>query len=241
MNTTQNRSRVLNGHTAGTDMMPVIENGKVDARSLHESLEIRSRFNDWIARRIEEYNFSDGDDYYSNLSTSANGRRRIDYTLTLDTAKELAMVERNEKGRQIRRYFIECEKELRSRPAAEVVFGGGTLESLQSINSGLIKVATEHASRIGDLESSARAGEDWISLWNYLEEQWGVQLSNGRLAALSKRCLQYSAMHHYPVGEEAGNSGHRRRTFSPVVLDECVTPMLERWEHKDRQIGRQLF
>lgn len=241
MNTTQNRSRVLNGHTAGTDMMPVIENGNVDARSLHESLEIRTRFSDWIARRIEEYNLKDGEDYYSKLSNSQNGRPCIDYTLTLDTAKELAMVERNEKGRLIRRYFIECEKELRSRPVAEAGFSGGSLEKIQAINTGLIEVATEHASRIGELEASARAGEDWLSLWIYLEEQWGIQLSNGRLASLSKRCLQYSAMHHYPVGEEAGNSGHRRRTFSPTVLDECVPPILERWEYRDLQSGRQLF
>jgi len=83
----------------------------VDARLLHNFLEVVTRFNDWITRRIEEYGFIEGNDFYSKLSKT-KGRSKTDYHLTLDMAKELAMVERNEKGRQARRYFIECEKKL---------------------------------------------------------------------------------------------------------------------------------
>ncbi|GEF29391.1 antirepressor [Escherichia coli O145:H28] len=72
----------------------------------------------WITNRISEYEFIENQDYIllSNLGKQTSGRgghNRKDYHLTLDTAKELAMVEHNEKGRQIRRYFIECEKKLR--------------------------------------------------------------------------------------------------------------------------------
>lgn len=86
-----------------------------DAKDLHSFLEVGTRFNDWIIRRIAEYGFIEGEDYYSNLSNKSDGLRGkpgIDYHITLDMAKELGMVERNEKGRQIRRYFIACEQAL---------------------------------------------------------------------------------------------------------------------------------
>lgn len=85
-----------------------------NARDLHEFLGIGKVFAAWIASRIEEYGFIENQDYivFSNSGKNTVGRKRKEYHLTLDTAKELAMVERNDKGRQVRRYFIECEKRL---------------------------------------------------------------------------------------------------------------------------------
>ncbi|MBF0446227.1 MAG: antA/AntB antirepressor family protein [Magnetococcales bacterium] len=85
----------------------------VNARDLHIFLESESRFNDWIARRIQEFGFEEGVDFYSEMSKSSGGRQAKDYHLTIDMAKELSMVERNDKGRSARLYFIECERELR--------------------------------------------------------------------------------------------------------------------------------
>ncbi|MCI5399498.1 antA/AntB antirepressor family protein [Escherichia coli] len=89
-----------------------------NARDLHAFLGVKKVFAAWITNRISEYEFIENQDYIllSNLGKQTSGRgghNRKDYHLTLDTAKELAMVEHNEKGRQIRRYFIECEKKLR--------------------------------------------------------------------------------------------------------------------------------
>ncbi|HBP4991393.1 TPA: antA/AntB antirepressor family protein [Pseudomonas aeruginosa] len=84
----------------------------VDARTLHRFLQVDTDFRKWIARRIEEYDFQEGQDFRSFLGESSGGRRSREYHITLDMAKELSMVERNEKGRQARRYFIECEKRL---------------------------------------------------------------------------------------------------------------------------------
>lgn len=86
----------------------------VDARELHKQLGCTTRFNDWIRRNIETYHFIEDQDYCATQNRVADkswlpGGNRIDYHLTLDMAKELAMVERSEKGRQIRRYFIEAE------------------------------------------------------------------------------------------------------------------------------------
>ena len=88
----------------------------VDARELHRKLQTRRDFSNWIKGRIQEYSFIENEDYFTenhrspNLASNRGGYNRIDYHLTVNMAKELAMVERNEWGRKIRRYFIEMEK-----------------------------------------------------------------------------------------------------------------------------------
>lgn len=81
----------------------------VSARELHEFLEVKTSFKDWIKRMIE-YGFEEGKDFCSFLSESTGGRPSINYALTLDTAKEISMIQRSAKGRQARQYFIECER-----------------------------------------------------------------------------------------------------------------------------------
>lgn len=92
----------------------------VDARELHSFLEVSTSFKDWIRRRIEDYGFREDSDFCSFLSESSGGRPAREYAVTLDMAKELSMVERSEKGREARRYFIECERVARSKTGGKV-------------------------------------------------------------------------------------------------------------------------
>ncbi|EAW4991463.1 phage antirepressor Ant [Salmonella enterica] len=107
-----------------TQLIPVF-NGTINnestllcnARDLHEFLEVGKDFSTWIRTRITEYGFVENQDFIllpknGEQKIGRGGHNRKDYHLALDTAKELAMVERNEQGRQVRRYFIECEKKL---------------------------------------------------------------------------------------------------------------------------------
>lgn len=90
----------------------------VDARELYSFLEIGDDFSTWIKRRIDEYGFKENQDFTNFPQKSGKirrGRPAIEYHITLDMAKELAMVERNERGREARRYFIDCEKQLRQQ------------------------------------------------------------------------------------------------------------------------------
>ena len=86
----------------------------VDARELHEKLKSKRDFSNWITYRIQKYDFVENIDFTTILLKSTGGRPRTEYILTLDTAKEIAMVENNEQGRKIRRYFIEVEKKARN-------------------------------------------------------------------------------------------------------------------------------
>lgn len=92
----------------------------VDARNLHTFLDVQTPFSMLIKRRIEEYGFTQDVDFTASQNCEASetvtyGQGRIDYFLTLDMAKELAMVERTAKGKEARQYFIACEKELREQ------------------------------------------------------------------------------------------------------------------------------
>lgn len=88
------------------------QNGKraVSARELHRFLEVTERFSNWFERQLQ-YGFIEGVDYQGCevFNTLAN-QTLTDYALTIDTAKEISMLQRTEKGKQARRYFIECEK-----------------------------------------------------------------------------------------------------------------------------------
>ncbi|WP_208541325.1 antA/AntB antirepressor family protein [Bartonella capreoli] len=89
----------------------------VNARDLHAFLEVGKKFADWITNRINQYEFEERKDYIVTLPKIGKHKNVVlkEYHLTLDMAKELSMVERNEKGKQARRYFIDCEKKLYSQ------------------------------------------------------------------------------------------------------------------------------
>ena len=92
----------------------------INGEDLHAALGIKTRYSDWVLRRIDEYKFVLNQDFAKVRKTeqvkNAFGFRSVEkteYHLTLDMAKELAMVERSEIGRQVRRYFIQIENETR--------------------------------------------------------------------------------------------------------------------------------
>ena len=93
-------------------------NQVVSARELHEFLEVKTQFTKWCERMFE-YGFEENKDFTSisqkRLTAQGNVTVFIDYALTLDTSKEIAMVQRSEKGKQARLYFIECEKQVKKQ------------------------------------------------------------------------------------------------------------------------------
>lgn len=99
----------------------------VNARELHAFLEVGKDFSTWIKDRIEQYGFSEGQDYavfdspeLGNQTGRGGDRRSKTYAISLNMAKELAMVERNEKGKQARAYFIECERRAQHKDPASL-------------------------------------------------------------------------------------------------------------------------
>ncbi len=85
----------------------------VSGRDLHKFLEVKTAYKDWFPRMVE-YGFNEGEDFSSFLSESTGGRPSTDHHIKIDMAKELCMIQRTDKGKQARKFFIEVEKAYNS-------------------------------------------------------------------------------------------------------------------------------
>jgi len=85
----------------------------VNSREFHEYLKIDTEYPKWIQRAIEKYDFMENDDFVIVKNDGLGNKKRNDYITTLDMAKELCMVSNTQKGKEVRRYFIQVEKEAR--------------------------------------------------------------------------------------------------------------------------------
>lgn len=89
------------------------EQPTVSARELYEGLEIKTKFTMWF-ERMAEYGFSENADYktcFPNLgSENHGGQNMVDYEISIDMAKQICMIQRTDKGKQYRQYFLDLEK-----------------------------------------------------------------------------------------------------------------------------------
>lgn len=93
----------------------------VDARELHNFLNIKEHFNEWIKRYLTEYEFVNNSDFCRSTCVAENGRKMETFFLSLDMAKELSMLSKTVKGKEARKYFIQCEKMLREQDTVKSI------------------------------------------------------------------------------------------------------------------------
>ncbi|HEP5229967.1 TPA: phage antirepressor KilAC domain-containing protein [Streptococcus pyogenes] len=88
----------------------------VSGRQLHEALEVKTPYSMWFDRMVE-YGFTENQDFLLNnfvKQTGRGGHNKVDHIIKLDMAKEIAMIQRTDKGKQVRAYFIQIEKDYNS-------------------------------------------------------------------------------------------------------------------------------
>ena len=124
------------------------EQPTVSARDLHEALEINTRFNDWFSR-MAEYGFENGVDFnlLKNEKVRLEGNREVkrdimDYQISVDMSKQICMIQRSEKGKQYRQYFIDLEKAWNTPEqifARALKMADQKIEKLKETNAGLLE------------------------------------------------------------------------------------------------------
>ena len=88
----------------------------ISARQLHETLEVKTEYKKWF-KRMTEYGFVENEDFVKvtqKCLTSSTGQSITDHIIKLDMAKEIAMIQRTDKGKEVRKYFIQVEKDFNS-------------------------------------------------------------------------------------------------------------------------------
>ncbi len=85
------------------------DNMRISARDLHERLNIKTRFDQWF-KRMCEYGFEEGTDFWSKMTESTGGRPSTEYDVSMDMAKQICMIQRTPEGKECRQYLIDLEK-----------------------------------------------------------------------------------------------------------------------------------
>lgn len=157
------------------ELIPIQDHGGTQAvmgRDLHRFLEVSERYTQWFDR-MEEYGFTAGQDFIRETGKSTGGRPRADHIVSLDMAKEISMIQRTEKGKQARQYFIECER--RAKEPAQL--------SPEELMARAIKVADN---TIKELEAKTRELEPAAKSWTYLAAPGGDYSVAGAAKTLSR-------------------------------------------------------
>ena len=146
------------------------ETNSVNAREIHDYLKVKTKFADWIKRAIEKYDFIENQDFI--VLKNGNGTNAfIDYIVTLEMGKELAMLENNPKGKEIRKQFIDFElkgKSIIQQQSQEIQLLQGMLNTISKMDS-----------RVTELEQTRRL-ENW-------QEKELLDLKNKKVYELAEK------------------------------------------------------
>jgi len=184
----------------GTDTGEKVVNG----RELHEYIKSKRQFADWIKQRLNECDAVENIDFTSFSQICEKGlvgRPAKEYLIKLDTAKEMAMLERNERGKLVRRYFIEVEKKYRLRQSNSFGNLSPQLQYLISLETKVDKIENE----VSDIKESLPLMPLECDNVSSQVKRKGVELLGGKESkAYNDRTMRakvYSALYQQIKGE----------------------------------------
>ena len=167
----------------------------VSGRELYEALEVKTAYKDWFPRMCE-YGFSEGKDYCSFLSDRSDGKAgkpRTDHQLTIPMAKELCMLQRTDKGKQMRQYFIAVEEQWNSPDAImarALQLSNAKLKEMQitvstlTVENQIMKPKAEYFDELVDRNLLGVKQNQFVAF--LLEKKYMYRDKKGKLTAYAK-------------------------------------------------------
>jgi len=202
------------------------ETNSVNARELHTFIEAKQHFANWIVNRIKKYNFTQNQDYIIIETKKAGNNATLkEYYITLDMAKELSMVENNDKGRGARRYFIEVDKQFRiqqpqpthhqiigyksqlSQRNKKIKFLEGQVTTLQKMSENLL---TRTPDNVMELIDKGLKYDELNEKYKALDTQYSMFKLMGNEALNKIKNLQEQMIGAIPYLDNVLNNGMQR-------------------------------
>lgn len=198
-------------------MIKINENNKVNAREIYNFIGVKSRFNDWFKNSIDFIGAKEGKDFYQKNSKSSGGRPTIEYDVSIDCAKELCLIQRNEKSKQLRLWLISISKQVEN---AELVSHKQVMEIVK-----MIKVFSVYEHRklalsknaVNYINNALMIHPEYSKNTNLLYgkfHQWRNEVLQTGKEVLAERVKEYCLI-------------ERRRIPSKFTQDEALTMMGE--------------
>lgn len=166
----------------------------ISARQLHETLEVKTEYKKWF-KRMTEYGFVENEDFVKvtqKCLTSSTGQNMTDHVLKLDMAKEIAMIQRTDKGKEVRTYFIQVEKDFNSPEkimARALLMADKKIKLLENENENLL-IELEEANKNADyLEMNQLLKQERIQ--RIVNGQWVLYAKYLGKGYISSRTFDY--------------------------------------------------
>lgn len=195
----------------------------VSGRELHKELEVKTPYTQWFDR-MKDYGFAENIDFVtvSQKCEIANGgyQEKIDHAIKLDMAKEIAMIQRNEKGKEVRQYFIQVEKDFNSPEkimARALKIAEIKLNVLQLENAEQKKVIEEQKPKVL-FANSVETAKTSILIGEFAKilKQNGVDIGQNRL-------FDWLRNNNYLI-----KTGERRNTPTQIAMEKGLFEIKER-------------
>lgn len=196
-------------------------NGKqvVSARELYDFLEVGRDFTTWC-KKMFDYGFEEDRDFTPVLGKSTGGRPSVDYALTLNCAKEIAMIQRTPQGKQAREYFIACEKKL-----YEIAQPLSTLDMLE-LSIKQLRAQEQRVNAIEndvlELKAATQTRPDYFTIVGYAtlnKMKIGLQLAARLGGKASRLCKQ----HGYQTEEIPDPRFGKVKMYPKSILQQVFT------------------
>lgn len=196
----------------------------VSARDLHCFLESKQDFSTWIKHRINQYGFVENNDFvllHKIVDQVSGAKHMTEYHLTIDMAKELSMVERNEKGKQARQYFIECERRLRA-PVAMTLEEQlvKSAQALLALRQDITQIAISQRT-LEDKVDAFTAGMEYYSIVAFCNIN-KIKVDLKEAAKIGSKASRICRNNGYIVGKITDPRFGMVNTYPVSVLEEII-------------------
>lgn len=204
----------------------------VNARDLHAFLGVGKDFSTWIKDRISKYNLVENQDFlvFPNFGENPKGGRpAIDYFLTLDIAKEISMAENNEKGKQARQYFIECERQLKESRVAD-----SALDMLSN-PAALRDALLSYSEKVIQLETKVQEDAPKVEFYEKV-----TAAPDALTVSLAAKTLGVGRNNLMQLMRKVGWVTRANEPYQAKITAGLLDVKLSKWEHAERGIQESI-